>query len=493
MASLQPPSSLSPAALNFIKHHTEIDLECSTLEECPICLEAYTSTAEQAIRIRGVPGCTHSLGLDCLKRMLCSNPQQEKRCPLCRTEWLTGTPRLDSLTAAIRAFEEQIVVSNGSRRAARADREAGITAALLEPQGRAGSTNIGSAIDQIPFPIPRFSFAEQAADVAAYRAELENYNGFRRDIQNIRNRASGTQPRLPRTVTRNRESSSRFLSAMRAVNQTGSNRTFTTRSNSTPGQSFSGLQRGELSRRAPFQQQALPQTNNSITQRSPVISEPESTMLLDSLASSSSPSPPSQQSSPAHLQPNFPWSFISSSNPTPRPQPTNSQPHLSNPQTGRRVRMGSTFGTRMDQPDANSQALEDLNSDASENAPSPTSSSRSAGLSEQEENIRQRIAELNRLSEALHAQRTGLASLQADMTSREQLITVRERELAAREAQASARENAVLLREQRLESQQQRLDQVANLIVGHADESRAMLGRQQEEVTRAFGEGGGVR
>lgn len=155
--------------------------------------------------------------------------------------------------------------------------------------------------------------------------------------------------------------------------------------------------------------------------------------------------------------------------------------------------MGSTFGTRMDQPDANSQALEDLNSDASENAPSPTSSSRSAGLSEQEENIRQRIAELNRLSEALHAQRTGLASLQADMTSREQLITVRERELAAREAQASARENAVLLREQRLESQQQRLDQVANLIVGHADESRAMLGRQQEEVTRAFGEGGGVR
>lgn len=67
--------------------------------------------------------------------------------------------------------------------------------------------------------------------------------------------------------------------------------------------------------------------------------------------------------------------------------------------------------------------------------------------------------------------------------------------MAGRETRVLERENQVLAREARIEMVEQRVERiqgrvrrVTNMVVAHADEARALLQRQQEEITRAFGE-----
>jgi hypothetical protein len=55
--------------------------------ECPICLEP-PSASHLCVQIKGIPGCNHMLGRNCLKEMLLNRPDDQKRCPICRAEFL---------------------------------------------------------------------------------------------------------------------------------------------------------------------------------------------------------------------------------------------------------------------------------------------------------------------------------------------------------------------------------------------------------------------
>ncbi|OAL45177.1 hypothetical protein IQ07DRAFT_218058 [Pyrenochaeta sp. DS3sAY3a] len=63
-------------ATNFLPANTE----------CPICFENVKS--HLCVRITGIEGCNHMIGLDCLKEMLAQDPDNQKTCPMCRTEWI---------------------------------------------------------------------------------------------------------------------------------------------------------------------------------------------------------------------------------------------------------------------------------------------------------------------------------------------------------------------------------------------------------------------
>jgi hypothetical protein len=100
----EPMIQLTPAATAFIRAHTAVDVEVPHGEECSICLENYRE--ELCVRIKGVGSCTCRIGQACLGELLSSNPLQEKKCPLCRTVWISGqAPRLTRTERNLRAFE----------------------------------------------------------------------------------------------------------------------------------------------------------------------------------------------------------------------------------------------------------------------------------------------------------------------------------------------------------------------------------------------------
>ncbi|CAA9962922.1 zf-RING-2 multi-domain protein [Pyrenophora teres f. maculata] len=57
--------------------------------ECPICLEP-PSQSHLCVQIKGVPGCNHMIGRDCLEELLIRDSDEKKECPLCRAEFLAS-------------------------------------------------------------------------------------------------------------------------------------------------------------------------------------------------------------------------------------------------------------------------------------------------------------------------------------------------------------------------------------------------------------------
>ncbi|KAI4671242.1 uncharacterized protein J4E88_009275 [Alternaria novae-zelandiae] len=55
--------------------------------ECPICLEP-PSASHLCVQIKNIPGCNHLIGRECLKEMLVNRPDDAKKCPICRAEFL---------------------------------------------------------------------------------------------------------------------------------------------------------------------------------------------------------------------------------------------------------------------------------------------------------------------------------------------------------------------------------------------------------------------
>lgn len=107
----------------------------------------------------------------------------------------------------------------------------------------------------------------ETEDDAAHRLqpyEYQNeYNKFRRDIQDVRNRAQITHPRLSWFTARNRESRSRSLNTSTTSNRAAVDRT------------GAGVSRAETLRRVPFRQRARPQTNESLSHNGNPASPPE--------------------------------------------------------------------------------------------------------------------------------------------------------------------------------------------------------------------------
>jgi hypothetical protein len=85
-----PTQSSEERVNNFILRHTEPLTAANTTStrntDCPICME--NTTVHFCVKIKGIAGCEHMIGRDCLKELLKRQPDDEKPCPLCRAVWL---------------------------------------------------------------------------------------------------------------------------------------------------------------------------------------------------------------------------------------------------------------------------------------------------------------------------------------------------------------------------------------------------------------------
>jgi len=222
-----PASSLTPSSpsatfamrstTTFITRHTVIDPDVSLLEECPICLDDYTG--DICLRISGIDGCSHRIGLGCLQEMLGRHPDQEKRCPLCRTIWIAAPVRSETIRHAngVRMSEEREVV--GDREDARTvDRDI----VILRPRHENTTTrrrDLLSGQRNQPDAAPQRATPSIAAAAAAameeYRAEALNFEEFRRDIESVRRRARETSGLGTRRSPREQQAPNRNITVPR--------------------------------------------------------------------------------------------------------------------------------------------------------------------------------------------------------------------------------------------------------------------------------------
>lgn len=85
------PTERSERRINhFIAQHTEpltaANTTSTTNTDCPICME--DATAHDCVKIKGIVGCEHMIGQNCLKEFLSRQWNRDKTCPLCRAVWL---------------------------------------------------------------------------------------------------------------------------------------------------------------------------------------------------------------------------------------------------------------------------------------------------------------------------------------------------------------------------------------------------------------------
>lgn len=195
-----PTIELTPAADEFIKTHTAVDIEVPHDEECSICLENYRE--ELCVRIRNLKGCTCRIGQVCLGELLSMNPLAEKKCPLCRAAWLVEK-------RSHWARDERVPrhLSNGGRRAtAAADNRAtqastpmpqSVTNARPSATGRSASQAQILSATAAPFVPSRFSRLRFVGQ-DAYHTHFDTLSRSSRDaispnIENLRARKRSTQ------------------------------------------------------------------------------------------------------------------------------------------------------------------------------------------------------------------------------------------------------------------------------------------------------------
>ncbi|KAF1837710.1 hypothetical protein BDW02DRAFT_576987 [Decorospora gaudefroyi] len=167
-AATPQPATMSAAA-TFINDHTTVDNNIPFTDECPICLDNYRT--EQCLRITGIAGCTHHVGLKCLREMLNSHTNEEKKCPLCRAIWI---PR------PLPAYQGQSL--------AMSRRMAGMFAGL-DGIGENIANNTPPPPRRDPHPIVLDSDSEEED----YETQVQNFETSTREIAEIRNRARNTQ------------------------------------------------------------------------------------------------------------------------------------------------------------------------------------------------------------------------------------------------------------------------------------------------------------
>lgn len=87
----------------FLTDHTDFLSHADTTSplntECAVCLEDITEHV--CVKIVGIEGCTHMIGLECLQVLLNHHPYDQKLCPMCRTEWLPAVRATQRPVASI--------------------------------------------------------------------------------------------------------------------------------------------------------------------------------------------------------------------------------------------------------------------------------------------------------------------------------------------------------------------------------------------------------
>ena len=158
------PQATALAATTFINTKTDYlsPTGTPTLDECVVCLEPYTS--EAAVRISGVPGCTHVIGVKCLTALLTTNPTQAKKCPICRTVWIPAP----SQTRGLGDIRRHLT-------------------------GRTANQDVGSGNAAVPGRHPGLIIEINSDTESDEEVTAESYQQFRQDIADIRFRARNSQ------------------------------------------------------------------------------------------------------------------------------------------------------------------------------------------------------------------------------------------------------------------------------------------------------------
>ncbi|KAH7383895.1 hypothetical protein BKA66DRAFT_570087 [Pyrenochaeta sp. MPI-SDFR-AT-0127] len=191
-------NSSADAATAFINEHTVVDNDVPLLDECPICLDNYST--ESCLEIIGIQGCAHRIGMKCLQEMLSCYPNEEKKCPLCRTVWVAAPAGVTlSQSSRLTGIERYTVWDRAMTPQAGArttDQPANNTA----PGGGTGSS-YGQSLEGFSTrsqnqqhttrqnPI----LVDSDSDTEGYEAQLDHYEQLTQDIESVRMRARNTQ------------------------------------------------------------------------------------------------------------------------------------------------------------------------------------------------------------------------------------------------------------------------------------------------------------
>ncbi|KAL6707257.1 hypothetical protein ACN47E_004245 [Coniothyrium glycines] len=184
-----PPTEPPDRVTSFLASHTTLDDEAvPLLDECPICLDNYSS--EPRLRIANLPNCAHHVGASCLSTLLRTRPDEEKKCPLCRTVWIPAGPA--------QSRDRSEVVAEHAERRRRAEE------LLAEYRSRIDTHVVNHvmprAAPQLPSPIrhadtksvprPR---RDEPVVIDLSRDAGEDYESLTRDIETVRARARASE------------------------------------------------------------------------------------------------------------------------------------------------------------------------------------------------------------------------------------------------------------------------------------------------------------
>jgi hypothetical protein len=168
----------------FLEEHKDFlsyaDTTLPPNTEFPICLEDITEHI--CVKIVDIDECTHMIGLECLHIMLENYPNEQKLCPLCRTEWLPAARRIGHMARNADDQAEVLVripvdVPVGSRAAAQnhgtfqASRPAGPPLARTPNPARPARTSSPDLLNYVTrFPAPARSASPYLQSSLAYYA-----------------------------------------------------------------------------------------------------------------------------------------------------------------------------------------------------------------------------------------------------------------------------------------------------------------------------------
>jgi hypothetical protein len=247
------------SATTFIRDHTAQDDTLPQQDECPICLETYTT--EQCLRITNIPSCTHNIGADCLDRLLRSNAHEEKKCPLCRTTWIPARalpfpPRNESLGTSRRmaymfAGLDGIGADiGGGQQVGAPARLPSLSPPVFTPPPQQDANERVSAWLREPSPSRAPNrrspiVIDSDSDEAGYETQFMHFENLRRDIADIRRRAQDTQLSRGSRKRRVAERENGRGAANEGAQNTGNTNTNTTPTDLNRANTAAGGGRGE--------------------------------------------------------------------------------------------------------------------------------------------------------------------------------------------------------------------------------------------------------
>ncbi|EMD86202.1 hypothetical protein COCHEDRAFT_1160509 [Bipolaris maydis C5] len=191
-------STNSTTAVGFIANHTTPSTPHSNTDDCPICLDSYTT--ENCLQITGITGCKHRIGSMCLRKLLNRHPGDEKKCPLCRTVWIPGVvsnfAARDRSLANIRAMTSMLRSTGGEASSSRNRLPYGYTAYPImttDSQRVVRTYTQPSSLWQPRYQSVLIDSSEEAEDRDSeeedYATQVRNYEDLTAHIADIRRRA----------------------------------------------------------------------------------------------------------------------------------------------------------------------------------------------------------------------------------------------------------------------------------------------------------------